>query len=157
MKVLGIDPGTRFVGYGIVQAESNSYLPEAYGVIDVHREKDFSVKLLRIREEIRRVVREFQPEAGAIESAFVRRNIQSALRIGEGRGCAILAMAIEKLPVSQYAPALVKKAVTGRGQASKHQVQNMVKTLLSIQDNDLSEDASDALAVAICHCHRLRF
>ncbi len=155
MRILGFDPGTRIAGYGVVDVKGNHLTVAGYGIIDVRRESPFPKRLLGIYQGIEEIVGEFKPDTCAIEMAYVRKNIQSALRIGEGRGCAILAMAMQGLDVAQYAPSVVKKAVTGRGLASKHQVQGMIRTLLNIREENLSEDASDALAVAVCHCHRI--
>lgn len=155
MRILGFDPGTRIAGYGVVDVSGNRISVAGFGVIDVRKETEFSKRLLGIHHGIKEIVGEFNPDTCAIEMAYVRKNVQSALRIGEGRGCAILAMAMQGLTVAQYAPSVVKKSVTGRGLASKHQVQGMIRTLLNIREENLSEDASDALAVAVCHCHRV--
>ncbi len=155
-RVLGIDPGTRIVGLGVVDREGSRLKVVAFRVVAPGRMKgDIPARLRVIYEGISAVIKEFSPDAVAIEEAYYGKSVQSALRIGEGRGVAILAAAQAGVVVEQYPPATVKKAVTGSGNAHKSQVGHMVKVLLSIAD-EVPEDAADALAVAICHLNRLR-
>jgi crossover junction endodeoxyribonuclease RuvC len=154
VRVLGIDPGTRSVGFGVVDAEGSRLRPVTFGVVAPGRMKgDLPARLHAIHLGLREAIREHAPDAVAIEEAFYGKSVQSALRIGEGRGVALLAAAAEGVPVHQYPPATVKKAVTGSGNAHKSQVGRMVRVLLSLS-GDLPEDAADALAVAICHLNR---
>jgi crossover junction endodeoxyribonuclease RuvC len=153
-RVLGIDPGTRVVGLGVVDREGSRLRSVAYRVVAPGRMKgDLPSRLFVIHEGIAAAIAEFKPDAVAIEEAYYGKSAQSALRIGEGRGVAILAARQAGIEVHQYPPATVKKAVTGAGNAHKTQVGHMVKVLLSIAD-EIPEDAADALAVAICHLHR---
>jgi len=153
MRVIGIDPGTRVVGYGVVETHGSRILPVAFGAIRAPARAGYGERLRSILEGLARVVRARRPQAAAIEEAFCGKSASAALRMGEGRGVAIVAMALEGLPVFQYTPAEVKKAVVGNGRAHKSQVQAMVRTLLGISRAPAA-DAADALAVAICHCHR---
>lgn len=148
MRVLGIDPGTRSVGVGVVELSGTRLVPVAYEVVAPGRMSgDLPSRLLAIHDGIREAIRLHRPDAVALEEAFYGKSVQSALRIGEGRGVALLAAAMEEVEVHQYPPATVKKAVTGSGNAHKSQVGRMVKVLLGL-DEVPPEDASDALAVA---------
>lgn len=155
MRVLGIDPGTVTVGYGIVDFQRNQFRAVAYGVVRCPKTDGFPERLAAIFRGLEAIIAEHKPECAAIEEAFAGKSIQSALRIGEGRGIAILCAARSGLKVSQYPPAVIKKAVVGNGQAHKSQVQEMIRVLLGLKEAPEPEDASDALAIAICHCHRL--
>jgi crossover junction endodeoxyribonuclease RuvC len=153
-RVLGIDPGTRCVGIGVVDRIGNRLVPVFHDVVAPGRMKgDLPARLKRIHEGIRAAIRETGPDEVALEEAFYGKSVQSALRIGEGRGVALLAAALEGKPVAQYPPATIKKAVTGNGNAGKEQVGRMVRVILGLDDS-VSEDAADALAVAICHLNR---
>jgi len=153
-RVLGVDPGTRSVGIGVVDRIGNRLVPAHFEVVAPGRMKgDLLARLKVIHEGIRRAIREHEPDAVALEEAFFGKSVQSALRIGEGRGIALLAAAMEGKPVEQYPPATIKKAVTGNGNASKEQVGRMVAVILGLS-GDVPEDAADALAVAICHLNR---
>ncbi len=155
VRVMGIDPGTRRVGYAILEREPGRPLRAlAYGVIHPRADAPIAVRLLHIQEELRRLIRRWKPDAAALESAFYGKSIPAALRIGEGRGAALVAASGEGVPVSSYAPAEVKKAVVGNGAAHKRQVQAMACSLLSLGKARLPLDASDALAIALCHAHR---
>lgn len=153
-RVLGIDPGTRVVGIGVVDREGTRLSAVAYRTVAPGRmHGDVPGRLKVIHEGIIAAIAEFSPDAVAIEEAYYGKSVQSALRIGEGRGVALLAAAQAGVAIEQYPPATVKKAVTGSGNAHKSQVGHMVKVLLSIAD-EVPEDAADALAVAICHLNR---
>jgi len=152
--VLGIDPGTRSVGIGVVDLVGNRLVPVAHEVVAPGRMGgDVPARLAKIHAGILSAIRRHRPDAVALEEAFYGKSVQSALRIGEGRGVALLAASTEGVEIHQYPPATVKKAVTGSGSAHKSQVGQMVKVLLSITE-DVPEDAADALAVAICHLNR---
>lgn len=157
MRVLGIDPGTISAGYGVVEREGNRLSALTYGAIRVSRSVPFPQRLRRIHEGIREVIDEFQPEEAAIETLFGGKSIRSALHAGEGRGVAVLAVALSDLPLAEYSPAEIKKAVVGHGRAAKVQIQHMVCAILGLPQRPKSTDAADALAVAICHCQRGRF
>ncbi|MDP6111546.1 MAG: crossover junction endodeoxyribonuclease RuvC [Planctomycetota bacterium] len=154
MRVLGIDPGTVTCGYGVIDYRSNSFQSVAYGAIRCKPKTPFEERLATIFTGLEEIIEQHKPDCVAIEEAFAGKSIQTALRIGEARGIAILSASKVGLPVSQYPPRLVKKAVVGAGGAHKSQVQKMVQVVLSLPELPKPDDASDALAIAICHCHR---
>ncbi len=154
MRVMGVDPGTRVVGYGVVEMRGNGMLPVEYGTIRAIEGKDYAGRLRRVFEGLSKLIQKHQPDVVAIEEAFHGRNAAAALRMGEGRGVAIVAAALAHRPLFQYTPAEVKKAVVGNGRAHKSQVQEMVRIILGLRTAPSPEDAADALAVAICHCNR---
>lgn len=154
MRVMGIDPGTRVVGYGIVDSRGNRILPVTHGVIRADMSGEYSARLRSIFDGLTHLIHEHRPDEVAIEEAFYGKSPSSALRMGEGRGVAIVAAATEDRPVRQYTPAEVKMAVVGNGRAHKEQVQEMVRLILGLRAAPEPEDAADALAVAICHCNR---
>ena len=153
MRVLGVDPGTRVVGFGVVDHERGGFRPITYGAIRA-RASTHAGRYREIYAGLREVIEKHAPGEVAVEKVFTGKSPQSALRIGEGRGLALLAAAMSDLPVSEYAPTLVKKSVVGSGRGSKEQVQEMVRVLLGLREIPTPNDASDALAIAICHCHR---
>lgn len=155
MRVLGIDPGSGVTGWGIVERSARGVRYIASGTINTRGHASFSARLHRIHEEVRAVVRRWAPDAVGLERAFVARNVQSAFRLGEARGAALVGIAAEGVEVHEYAPAAVKLAVAGSGRADKEQVGRGVSQLLGI-DERLSHDATDALAVAVCHLHCAR-
>ena len=154
MRVIGIDPGTLVCGYGIVDVEGSSMKAVHFGAVRVKKDMTFPERLVHIHKRLAEVIREHHPEVAAIERLFVGKNVKSAMRAGEGRGVAVLTAALEGLPVHEYTPAEVKKAVVGAGGAHKTQVQQMVRILLGLEKLPRPQDAADALAVAICHCNR---
>ncbi len=149
MLILGIDPGSNITGYGLVEKNGSVLRHIENGCIRV-RKKEFSQRLQEIHEGIRAIIERFRPNEVAVESVFFAKNPNSALKLGESRGVALLAAAQRRLPVVEYSTREVKQAVTGYGQATKDQVQKMVKQILHLPEV-AAEDASDALAVAICH------
>jgi crossover junction endodeoxyribonuclease RuvC len=151
---LGIDPGTVTCGYGVVDYHATRFRAVTYGVVQCARSMTFPERLATIFAGLEKVIAECRPECAAIEEAFAGKSIQSALRIGEARGIAIVAAARAGIPVTQYSAKLVKKAVVGSGTAHKTQVQRTVQVILGLSEPPEPEDASDALAIAICHCHR---
>lgn len=151
-RILGIDPGSRITGFGIVDAEGARVRYIASGAIRTE-ERDFPLRLRCIFENLSSVIEQYRPEAMAIEQVFVQRNVDSALKLGQARGAAICAGVLRDLPVAEYTPAEIKQAVVGSGGASKEQVQFMVRALLALQ-GQLQADAADALAVALCHGQR---
>lgn len=151
MRILGIDPGSRLTGYGIIEETGRGYTYIASGSINIKADY-FPDRLKQIFDSIVEIVRLYQPEEMAIEQVFMHKNADSALKLGQARGAAICAVQTTGLPVFEYAARQVKQAVVGKGAADKIQVQHMVKMLLSIQ-GELSLDASDALGISICHAH----
>lgn len=149
--ILGIDPGSRVCGYGLVRARGNTLEYVTSGVIRMGT-LSFPERLHTIFSDISDIITEHQPDAAAVEEVFMGKNAASALKLGQARGAAIVACTHFGLPVSEYAARKVKQALVGKGQADKKQVQQMVKALLGLARVP-SEDAADALAVAICHAN----
>ncbi len=156
MIILGIDPGTRITGYGIIKFNNNSFIKIANGSINLPANKSIPVRLQIIYDELHKIIKKYKPDEFAIETAFYGKNVQSAMKIGYARGVAILCAMHNKLEANEYSPREVKKSVVGKGGASKEQVSFMIKTLLNIKSEKLKVDESDALAIAICHAFRLK-
>jgi crossover junction endodeoxyribonuclease RuvC len=154
VRILGIDPGSRITGYGVVAVCGHDLGFVACGTIRTMRENDFSRRLLIIFQELCEVIRAHGPDVAAVEDMFVDRNPRSALKLGQARGAAVVAALHNSLAVYDYPARTVKQSVAGYGQAEKIQVQQMVRTLLRLSAAP-SKDAADALAVAICHAHHL--
>jgi len=149
VRILGIDPGSRITGYGIVDFSGQQLVHVCNGCIRAKGE-DLSARLFEIHTGILELVSEHQPQEVAIEKVFVARNPSSALKLGQARGAAIVAAARHRAPLFEYSPNEIKQAITGRGHAEKQQIQHMVKILLGLTSVPAT-DAADALAVAICH------
>ncbi len=156
MIILGIDPGTRITGYGLIRKEGPCFIALDYGCIRPPSNLPLPERYRIIFEGIELLLDRFAPEALAIESQFVLKNPQSAIKLGMAKGMAILAAARRKILVCEYSPSSAKLAVTGNGQASKWQVQSMIQMLLSLPALPEPEDAADALALALCHAQRQR-
>ncbi|MBV9200977.1 MAG: crossover junction endodeoxyribonuclease RuvC [Alphaproteobacteria bacterium] len=152
MRVLGLDPGLRHTGWGIIDVAGNRLTHVADGVIHAATDASLAARLVTLFRQITAVVEQFCPDEAAVEETFVNRNPSSTLRLGAARGAVLLAPAERGLPVAEYSANLVKKAVVGAGHAEKSQVQLMVRRLLPGCDGG-EPDAADALAVAICHAH----
>jgi crossover junction endodeoxyribonuclease RuvC len=155
MIILGVDPGTLFTGYGIIEKKDGRVLLLDVGVIKNPSKSSMPLRLRKIYTSLCTVIQQFHPDEFAIETAFYSNNAQSALKIGQARGVAILAGANFEIPVTEYSPREVKKAVVGSGAASKRQVQYMVMKLFHLQDPPKPLDATDAIAVAMCHSNRI--
>ncbi len=153
MRILGIDPGSRITGYGVIAANGYDIGFVACGTIRTSDAPDFSKRLLIIFQELCEVIRIHQPDVAAIEDVFISHNPRSALKLGHARGAAVVAAMQNNLQVFDYPARQIKQTVAGYGQAEKSQVQHMVRTLLQLSATP-STDASDALAVAICHAHQ---
>ncbi len=156
MRILGIDPGSRVTGYGVITTNGRELGFVACGTIRTGGEADFSRRLLTIFQDLREVITTHGPEVAAVEDMFIDRNPRSALKLGHARGAAIVAALDCGLTIVDYTARKVKQAVAGYGQAEKGQVQHMVRALLEL-DAVPSRDASDALAVAICHAHHAAY
>ena len=154
-RILGIDPGSRVTGYGIIDADSGSLRFVACGVIKTNTKADFSSRLHEIFVGVNEVVQIHNPVVAAVEDVFSGNNPRSALKLGQARGAAIVAVLENNLQAHDYTPRAVKQAVAGYGQATKEQVQHMVRVLLNLR-GEPSSDAADALAVAICHANQMR-
>jgi crossover junction endodeoxyribonuclease RuvC len=152
MIILGIDPGSRITGYGLISKEGNRLIHIDNGAIFTQSAKDFPQRLQQIFAGLSAIIEQYQPEAVAVENVFLAKNAQSALKLGQARGAAIVAAVCVGLSVFEYTALQVKQAVVGSGRAEKQQVQHMIKVLLNLPEV-AQEDASDALAVAVCHAH----
>ena len=150
-RILGIDPGSRVTGYGVIDSDGRRSALVASGCIKT-RGVDFGQRLGEIYLGIQAVVNESQPEEVAIESVFVARNPGSALKLGQARGAAISAVVVAGCAVAEYSPRAIKQALVGTGGAEKEQVQHMIRLLLGTRQK-MALDESDALAVALCHAH----
>ena len=156
MRVLGIDPGTVATGYGLVERRGDTLHALTFGAITTQAGLPFAQRLLRIYRELRTLLTRTRPDCAAVEAVFFARNVQSALRLGQARGVALLALAEEAIEIHEYSALEVKQAVTSYGRAEKAQVQEMVRLLLGLAEAPSPIDAADALAVAICHHHAAR-
>jgi len=155
--VFGIDCGTEVTGFGVVESDDSARQPrlvmKAMGAIRLAKTKTLPVRLEQVYRELTAALEQWKPDAVAIEEVFYSVNAKSALKLGQVRGVALLAAATQGLPVAEYAPLKIKSSVVGYGLAKKEQVQFMVARLLELAEPPKSEDAADALAVAICHIH----
>jgi crossover junction endodeoxyribonuclease RuvC len=151
IRILGIDPGSLFTGYGVIDSEGQSVKHVASGCIHTAG-GEFTARLRVIFSGVAGLVEEFSPLELVVEKAFVHKNADSALKLGQARAAAICATLEHNLPVYEYTPREVKLALTGKGSAGKEQVQHMVKVVLGLQGR-MQADSADALAVAICHAH----
>jgi crossover junction endodeoxyribonuclease RuvC len=149
--ILGVDPGTRVSGYGIICIQNQSYIPLDYGCIRPPSHFKLSERYLAIFDSIEELIEKYQPTVLVVEMQFMYKNAQSAIKLGMARGAVMIAAKKKGLPIFEYAPAVAKRAVVGNGRASKFQVQGMVKHLLKLASLPQPEDAADALALAICH------
>jgi len=157
MLILGIDPGTVITGYGIIKFESNEFFLIDYGCIKPNIKMKLTDRYLFIYNGIEELLDKYKPEALAVETQFVGKNPQSAIKLGMARGVIILAAKKRGIPVFEYAPTKAKLAVSGNGRASKAEVQKMVQLLLKLTKIPTPEDAADALAIAVCHANSMRY
>jgi len=151
-RLLGLDPGLQRTGWGIIEVEGNKLAHLAHGVVSSVRTKSLSERLVELYDGLSAVIETWMPDEAAVEETFVNKNPRSTLKLGQARGVALLVPGLKGLPVSEYAPNMVKKTVVGVGHADKQQIRAMVGVLLPGTGVE-SEDAADALAVAICHAH----
>lgn len=155
MRVLGIDPGTLRTGYGLVEGSRDLVRPLDYGSIATSPRDQLSLRLQKIYDAVRELIAIHRPDWVALETPFLSRNFQSALKLGQSKGVALLAAVHGGIPIAEYTPAQVKSAVTGYGSADKAQIQEMVKRILGLAETPQPADVADALAIALCHiyCH----
>lgn len=154
MLVIGIDPGTATTGYGLVRETREGGLEAVdYGVVLTPPDMAMPKRLSLLYDSLKEVLAQHQPASGAVEKLFFQRNVRTAISVGQARGVVLLALARAELPVAEYAPNEIKQAVSGYGGADKQQMQQMVRTLLNLDEIPQPDDAADALAVAICHLH----
>jgi crossover junction endodeoxyribonuclease RuvC len=152
MRILGIDPGTRYTGAGIIDSQGNSYRLVHVETLNVPEDMTIVKKIHWIYHQLLELIRQHKPEVMAIEGFLYGRDMHAMMRVGQARACAMLAAAESGLEVVEYTPTRVKQAVSGNGRATKDQIQHMIKTLLNLKSLP-QEDSADALAIAICHVH----
>ena len=157
MRVLGIDPGSQTMGWGVVEGDGRRYSLVAYGAVRASSSLRFSARLLRMCNAIEEVIAEQRPDVCALEDAFLATNVKVSMKLGQVRGVVLLAAERAGLEIHEYSPRLIKQSVVGYGNAEKHQVQEMVRLLLALKSVPTPHDAADALAVAICHFHHAPF
>ncbi len=152
IRILGIDPGLRRTGWGLIESDGNRLVHVACGSVETSERADLAVRLVAIHDGLIAVIERYAPHEAAVENTFVNGNAASTLKLGQARGIAMLVPARAGLAVAEYAPNLVKKTVVGSGHAEKGQIRMMIGVLLP-KAQPASEDAADALAIAICHAH----
>ncbi len=158
MVVIGIDPGTAITGYGFVQENQDGSLTAVdYGAILTPADLSMPERLLELYRRLSELLLLHRPTQGAVEKLFFHRNVTTAISVGQARGVALLALAAQGIEIGEYTPLQVKQAAVGYGGAEKHQVQQMVQVILGLPDIPRPDDVADALAVAICHIHSIRF
>ncbi|MCL4847503.1 MAG: crossover junction endodeoxyribonuclease RuvC [Acidobacteria bacterium] len=155
MRIFGIDPGSARTGFGCIESDGSRYRLVAAGVVTPPPRASFPEKLLAIHDGLAAEIAAARPDCVAIENLFHATNVRSALQLGHARGVAVLAAVEAGLPVAEYTPADIKRAVVGYGRAEKGQVQQMMKLLLGLEAVPAPHDVADALAIAVCHLHRI--
>lgn len=156
MRILGIDPGSRSTGYGLIETDGSQHKAVLFGAIHTQTRQPFQERLLKIYTDLSGILRREKADIMAIEEVFHAANVQTALKLGHARGVALLVAAQQGLAVYEYSPLEIKSAVVGYGRAEKAQVQSMVRLLLNLPEIPAPDHAADALAVAICHAHRMK-
>ncbi len=155
-RVLGIDPGLLNSGWGVIDVEGTKLLHVAHGVIKVQAKQDMDIRLNKLFLGVQAIVKQYQPDEAAIEETFLNKNPATTLRLGLARGVVMVAPTTLDIRVSEYSANHVKKMVVGAGHADKEQVKTMIQYLLPQCNDEISFDASDALAIAICHAHTMQ-
>ncbi len=156
MTVIGIDPGVARTGYGVLKRGDPYPVPLTFGCIETGSDSRPSRRLLEIYERVSLLFDEYVPDSVVLEQLFFSKNITSAMHVSEARGVILLAAEERDIPITEYTPNQVKQAVTGSGRADKHQVQEMVRRLLRLQEIPRPDDAADGLAIALCHINMVR-
>lgn len=149
--ILGIDPGTRFMGYGVIMITGGKISLVQYGVINLSKYTSGEIKLKKIFDRVSQVIKEFTPDEMALEAPFFGKNIQSMLKLGRAQGVAMAAALAHEIPIIEYSPKTVKQSVTGNGNASKEQVASMLESILKMKLDTTLYDATDAIGIALCH------
>jgi crossover junction endodeoxyribonuclease RuvC len=157
MRVLGIDPGSQTTGWGVLEGDGRRYSLVAFGSVRAASSLKFPTRLLKMSNGLEEVIEQHQPDACALEDSFLATNVKVSMKLGQVRGVMLLLAERAALEIHEYSPRLIKQTVVGYGNAEKHQVQEMVRLLLSLKTIPTPHDAADALAVAICHFHHAQF
>ena len=155
MKILGIDPGTVVMGYGVIESEDSEIALVDYGAIAVPEHFKIGERLDYLYQELIKIIHHHKPDAVAVEQPFIAKNVKSAMAIGRAQAIALLAAASQKIPTYEYTPAQVKQRVANYGASSKEQIQEMVRLQLGLAEIPQPNDAADALAVALCHVQEI--
>lgn len=150
-RIIGIDPGTNFLGYGIIDAKGNSMVLIGMGTIQLSKLPNHAMKLKKIYERVSWLIDEFTPDELSIEAPFFGKNVQSMLKLGRAQGVAMTAGLVREIPIFEYSPKKIKQSITGKGAASKEQVAAMLQRLLKYKEQPTYLDATDGLAAAVCH------
>lgn len=153
MRVLGIDPGSETLGWGIIEGSASKYTPVDFGTVRSNPRAAFSKRLAKVYDGVAEVIERFRPDVLSIEEAFYAVNVNVAMKLGQVRGVVLLLAEQRGIGIAEYSPRLIKQTVVGYGNAQKHQVGEMVRILLRLASLPKPDDAADALAVAICHFH----
>ena len=148
--ILGIDPGFGRIGWGIVIQEGTEWHPVNYGCIETSIKDSFVDRLAELHKEIIKIIKKYKPTRMAVEDLFFFKNVKTAIKVGQARGVILLAGVENNLPIDEFTPLQIKQAITGYGRAEKQQMQKMVQTILGLKQKIKSDDAADALAVALC-------
>lgn len=151
MKILGIDPGTATTGFGVIEIKAGKKTALDFGVISTHKDLPMPDRLAEIYKDICALIKHHQPDQVVVEQLFFATNSKTAISVGQARGVVLLAAAQARLPLAEYTPLQVKQTITGYGQATKKQIQEMVKILLGLDKIPKPDDAADALAIALCY------
>lgn len=154
MIIIGIDPGSKITGFGIIKYINRQYTVIDAGTIRPSIKEPLEKRYLHIFNSLDALLQKHKPNYLSVETQFVHKNVQSAIKLGMARGACMIAAAKNNIPVHEYAPTLAKKAVVGKGHATKEQMQRMIRLLLRL-DQELCEDISDAFSLALCHIHAL--
>ncbi len=157
MRILGIDPGTATIGFGIIEYQNDQCLLLDYGCIKTEAGQPFSDRLSQIHADLKTITDTWKPQEIAIEEIFFSKNVKTAIQVAQARGAIIQQLAVlDKFNIGEYKPQQIKEAVCGYGRAEKKQVQKMVQLILKMEEMPTPDDAADALAIAICHAHSLK-
>ncbi len=151
MRIVGIDPGTARIGWGLIEGSKQNYTMIRYGCIETDKSKQAYHRLQEIYQEVLGVLQTEQPDQVVVEELFFARNVTTAIGVGQARGVILLAAAHANLPIFEYTPLQVKQTITGYGRAEKSQIQSMIKLLLKLKEIPKPDDAADALAIALTH------
>lgn len=156
MCILGIDPGTATTGFGLIEETQTGLLTLEYGIISTPAKMPMDKRLVILYDRLNELILKYHPESCAVERLFFRRNVTTAISVGQARGVILLSLSKNNIPIAEYTPMEIKLAVAGYGGAEKKQVQFMVQSILELKNLPKPDDAADALAIAICHLHSKR-
>lgn len=157
MIILGIDPGLSKMGFGIIRINDEQPSFIDFGIISTDADQPLEKRLKIIYLDLKTVIKEYQPKAMSVEGSFFGKNVRSMMMLGHARGMALLGAAQAGIPVYEYSPRKIKQSVTGNGNATKEQVKYMVQIILGLKEKKIPDDASDALAIALCHTKQFRY